>query len=108
MRSQNKLKVVRVNLKDISANQIKGNLATVVPVNRDEPGAYFVHKVKCLNCSLHFAVYSWRKTLPIRNYCCPECQHPFYSGKYVWWRERHVGQIYQQLPGNAEDVETVP
>ena len=55
-------------------------------------------KAKCLDCDLHFIVYTWnrdkhsRKTLH-----CPECgQH---AGNFATWRDEDAGEISQEVPG---------
>lgn len=61
-------------------------------------------KVKCLECALHFTIFSW---YPDRHNCgsihCPECgQH---DGQYLIWHEDGNGFIFQNVPGDAVPVE---
>ena len=95
-------------IRSVPTDSIKTGLVTVIPVAREQPGVYFIHRIKCLNCSLHFALYSWRKNLLMRNYSCPECQHSFTQGRYLWCREERHGDIFEEHPGKAETVELKP
>lgn len=99
------MKTRKPSIREVPVDSIRFGAVTRIPVERDQPGVYFIHKIKCLNCSLHFALYSWRKTISIRNYSCPECQHSFSEGKYLWRREEQQGEICLQHPGAAEYVE---
>jgi hypothetical protein len=62
--------------------------------------SYFAKKFECLECHLHFAVFTWygdkhRKS----NIHCPECGQN--SGKfYIWW-QKEPGFIFETVPGNA-------
>lgn len=54
----------------------------------------YVHKIKCLNCQLHYAVYSWHgKWDPCY---CPECGT---NGPYLHWVSETEEQVYELVPG---------
>jgi len=61
---------------------------------------YWRVKAKCLNCSLHFMLCTWK---PARHCAaslfCPECgQH---NGNFLVWREEvPSGVIYEEVPGH--------
>lgn len=62
---------------------------------------HHAHKIKCLNCSLHFTVHSydedWKPTGG-----CPECGKPL--TRVVHWHETVEGDIYEHVPGIANRV----
>jgi hypothetical protein len=64
-------------------------------------------KVKCLACSLHFALHTWapqRHTLG--SLTCPECgQH---AGCFLLWAEPGPGRIVEHVPGKAPLVAVGP
>ena len=45
---------------------------------------YYLHKFKCMNCGLHFAMYSWDETLQVSDLWCPECHRSLGGNKEVW------------------------
>lgn len=56
-----------------------------------------VIKCKCMNCSLHFAVYSWNEEwLPVS---CPECNVK--PARFMVWKETSPDFIFQHVPGNT-------
>ena len=57
---------------------------------------YFVHKIKCLKCCLHFVIYSWNEKLALVD-ICPECHQSLVDGKIVWKSERRRGFIFEEL-----------
>ena len=58
-------------------------------------------KVKCLECGLHYALYSWSPDAhKSETLYCPECgQH---HGNFMVWHEPGKGFIFQNVPGEAE------
>ena len=60
----------------------------------------WIHKIKCLECSLHFSVYSWKEDW--RPTHCPECGN---SGRlYLQWLSQTEKQGYEFVPGESELV----
>lgn len=64
-------------------------------------------KVKCMECSLHFTVFTWTpKNHNCRTLHCPECgQH---NGHFIIWHEPGRGFICQNVPGKAQIVQMQP
>lgn len=61
---------------------------------------YTAKKVKCINCSLHFEIYTWYPERHNKdNISCPECGKK--HGNFVIWRQQKFGFIFQEVPGNA-------
>lgn len=73
---------------------------------------FFMHKLKCLSCSLHFVVCSdyedWPKTGTTREMrvgeatnliFCPECGK---NGPFLHYMEEVPGFIFDSVPGRAE------
>lgn len=69
----------------------------------------YIHKVKCMACQLHFAVYSWREDWGSGNnedraeVACPEC------GQTGWESKMHAVEqtddpIFQLVPGHTNWV----
>lgn len=76
---------------------------------------YWMHKMKCLPCGLHFIACSdyedWPNTGTTRDQrlgeatgliYCPECSR---NGPMLHHREKVAGFIFQAVPGQAELVE---
>lgn len=76
-----------------------------------EPGwptpTYFLHKLKCLVCSLHFVVCSDHEEWPpVRELTeqvihCPECGQ---TKQFMRWRKEVPGFIFEAVPGDADIV----
>lgn len=77
----------------------------IITVPLEQREGVFVHNFKCLNCSMHFSVYSWKYE---RDYAfCPECgkevSHMCHSVKILTTRHEFAlnadDEIYSQLGG---------
>lgn len=74
---------------------------------------YWLHKVKCLTCSLHFIVCSdyekWPHengtTTPAGKITCPECTA---TGPFFRWSERVPGFIFEAVPGETGKIDLTP
>lgn len=75
------------------------NLGPLHATERKETKLTFVHKIKCMTCSLHFAVYSFKKEWEPNT--CPECDEDLKSGKYLHWMEPSNQFIFQHVPGST-------
>lgn len=73
-----------------------------------EPHTY-IHKYKCLNCSMHFAVYSWHEDWPnyegggLGKVFCPECGLDITVQPYtplLHWVEPSALFIFEHIPGH--------
>lgn len=66
----------------------------------------FIHPVKCLNCSLHFNVYSWKEDwTPLPEGGCPECGASFAESGYLMWQASPSAlEIFQHVPASATAV----
>jgi predicted RNA-binding Zn-ribbon protein involved in translation (DUF1610 family) len=73
---------------------------------------YWKFPIKCLNCGLHFAVFSDYEDWPDKGTTreqmvgeatgvvyCPECGG---TTRFITYREEQEGFIFQQVPGAAE------
>ncbi|HEY8504686.1 MAG TPA: hypothetical protein VIL46_08895 [Gemmataceae bacterium] len=62
---------------------------------------FTVKKAKCLQCSMHFIICTWRpERHSAKTLFCPECgQH---RGKFLVWRQLESGFIFQMVPGRAQ------
>ncbi len=59
-------------------------------------------KAKCLSCSLHFILCTWNvERHSAGTLICPECGQN--RGKFLVWRQREFGSIFQHVPGRAGD-----
>jgi hypothetical protein len=62
-------------------------------------------KAKCLDCTLHFTLCTW---FPQRHHAgslhCPECGQR--RGHFLVWSEQVAGQIYEEVPGAAVELES--
>ena len=58
-------------------------------------GATFVYAVKCLNCSLHYTIYSWGRWADLHDLggYCPECG--IRGNKAVWGPRPHTAFLFQ-------------
>ena len=54
-------------------------------------------RAECMECSLHFAAFSWTATWMPR--FCPECGC---EDRFLVWKQPLEGQIYEKVPGSAE------
>ena len=57
----------------------------------------YIHKIKCLGCSLHFAVYSEREDWGPPQ--CPECGNA--EAGYIRWVEESDNFIFEFIPGET-------
>lgn len=70
---------------------------------------HYQHKIKCLNCSLHYIVLSEHEEWPqngadARNgIFCPECGSA--GTKILWKPEEHDEFIFQVVPGETHTME---
>ena len=57
--------------------------------------------VKCLNCSLHFTIWSWYSDRhDTSTIYCPECgQH---NGNFMVWKGDGTAQIFTRVPGKLK------
>ncbi len=61
-----------------------------------------IHSYKCLNCDLHFNLYSWEeldKGHGAKEVTCPECHHR--GGKKLHWVVESNKQIFQCVPAKG-------
>jgi hypothetical protein len=66
----------------------------------------YIHKVKCLHCSLHFQAFSWETDW--RPVVCPECKTKFDEvGGYLHWKEQTQMQIFEFVPGQSGGAKSV-
>ena len=71
----------------------------VISVDEGIPG-YFVKKIQCDDCSLHFTILIWHLHKHKRgNLHCPECGQN--AGRFYISVQREAGFIFQSVPGNA-------
>jgi len=62
----------------------------------------FEYRLRCMNCSLHYALYSWERQwtdLHDKGGFCPECG--IRGGKMVFGPVEREEQIFQLVPGDA-------
>lgn len=57
----------------------------------------WVHKVKCMRCSLHFAAFSWSDEWTPKR--CPECGTDV--GFLSFQPEHLTDQIFEHIPGKS-------
>lgn len=57
----------------------------------------FIHKMKCMGCGLHFALFSWEKERDNQKTWCPECGM---KGSKIHWMEESDKQIFEFVPGD--------
>jgi hypothetical protein len=62
----------------------------------------YEYPIKCLNCSLHYSVFSWEKWADKHELggFCPECG--IRGNKIVWGPVMRDEFIFQIVPGGAE------
>jgi hypothetical protein len=66
----------------------------------------YLHKIKCLSCSLHFTACSYDEDW--RPVSCPECTARFDTMMpYMHWVEPTDKQIFQFVPGDSGMKEIV-
>jgi hypothetical protein len=63
----------------------------------------YAHKIKCLNCGLHFVVFSWKWNW--RPVSCPECLQDLSKGGFLLWVATTDRQIYEFVPGATHPTE---
>jgi hypothetical protein len=60
---------------------------------------YYETPVKCLNCSLHFKLYSNHDDKSPEFVFCPECGKQ--GNKLLWAAKAWEGFIFEEVPGDA-------
>lgn len=61
---------------------------------------YVQKKVKCMKCSLHFTIHSWRPDAHRASELhCPECGQS--EGFFLVWAQNRFGFIFEEVPGRA-------
>lgn len=61
---------------------------------------YMQKKVKCLDCSLHFTIHSWKpEGHKAKDLHCPECGQS--RGHFIVWAQQKFGFIFDEVPGRA-------
>jgi len=58
----------------------------------------WVHKIKCLQCKLHFTVFSLHENWGDDGITCPECAS---QGSFMQWREPSDLFIFELVPGSS-------
>ena len=64
----------------------------------------FTFKIKCMACSLHYEVHSWKHDWIVdRKIFCPECGVA--NSKMIWQEPGRDREIYELVPGGADLVQ---
>jgi hypothetical protein len=63
----------------------------------------YVHKIKCMSCSLHFAAFSFYENW--KPHHCPECSAELAKGGYMHWLDESEEHVFQFVPGGTPLVE---
>ena len=71
----------------------------IVSVKEEVPG-FFIKKIKCQDCSLHFTILTWYEHKHNKsNVHCPKCGQN--AGRFYISIQREAGFIFENVPGNA-------